>query len=376
MPVPPVRPRWRLAPLAGTGFAGALAGVALTLLVVGGPVPRTGRAVTEAVLDSHIRSLMPDHLTDVLTSDQHTVKPWLSARLDVSPNVTDFVAEGFPLVGGREDYIDGHPAAAVVYRHAKHVINLFAWAAPGCRRCAVPARDAAGVQFDLAGGTAGIEYVAVSDVEMDELAAFTRLVAGKRLTARGRWFESATLPSAQPGPFAGWAGVGCMCIKPRILCARPDYPGPGPVDRARHECHPDSDNRPPATGVCIVTSNFLTLQDLVLAAHERLGKDVWDFVTFGTESETTIRRNRRALDSLAWLPRILRDVSAVDASTTLLHQALRIPVLLSPIGSIARLDPLGRAGDDARGGAFGTLQFLSSHAAEEIARFAPAHRCR
>src|SRR5580692_8358791 len=74
------------------------------------------------------------------------------------------------------------------------------------------------------------------------------------------------------------------------------------------------DNRPSATGVYAVTSNFLTLQDLVLAAHERLGKDVWDFVTFGTESETTIRRNRRALDSLAWLPRILRDVSKVDAS--------------------------------------------------------------
>jgi glycolate oxidase len=116
-----------------------------------------------------------------------------------------------------------------------------------------------------------------------------------------------------------------------------------------------------------VTSNFLTLQDLVLAAHERLGKDVWDFVTFGTESETTIRRNRRALDSLAWLPRILRDVSAVDASTTLLHQALRIPVLLSPIGSIARLDPLGALATTRAVTAFGTLQFLSSHAEDEIA---------
>lgn len=116
-----------------------------------------------------------------------------------------------------------------------------------------------------------------------------------------------------------------------------------------------------------MTSNFLTLQDLVLAAHERLGKDVWDFVTFGTESETTIRRNRRALDSLAWLPRILRDVSAVDASTTLLHQALRIPVLLSPIGSIARLDPLGALATTRAVTAFGTLQFLSSHAEDEIA---------
>jgi isopentenyl diphosphate isomerase/L-lactate dehydrogenase-like FMN-dependent dehydrogenase len=116
-----------------------------------------------------------------------------------------------------------------------------------------------------------------------------------------------------------------------------------------------------------VTSNFLTLQDPVLAAHERLGKDVWDFVTFGTESETTIRRDRRALDSLAWLPRILRDVSKVDAGTSLLGEALRIPVLLSPIGSIARLDRAGALAAARAVGAFGTLQFLSSHAEDEVA---------
>lgn len=175
--VPPVRTWWRFAPLAGTGFAGALAGVALTLLVLGGPAQRTGGAVTEAVLDSHIRSLMGGHLTDVLTSDQHTVKPWLSAHVDVSPPVSDFVAEGFPLVGGREDYIDGHPAAAVVYRHAKHVINLFAWAAPDAADA--PFRRETRQGFNLIRWRhGGIEYVAVSDVEMDQLAAFTRLVAG------------------------------------------------------------------------------------------------------------------------------------------------------------------------------------------------------
>jgi len=116
-----------------------------------------------------------------------------------------------------------------------------------------------------------------------------------------------------------------------------------------------------------MNSNFHTLQDLVLAAHERLGKDVWDFVTYGTESETTIRRNRRALDSLAWLPRILRDVSVVDASTTLLGETLRIPVLLSPMGSIARFDTEGALATARAVGAFGTLQFLSSHAENEIA---------
>jgi anti-sigma factor RsiW len=176
-PPPPVRWRWRFAPLAGTGFAGALAGVALTLLLLGGPVPRTDRALTQAVLDSHIRSLMADHLTDVPTSDQHTVKPWLSARLDVSPNVSDFAAEGYPLVGGRVDYIDGHPAAAVVYRRAKHVINLFAWAAPDAADA--PFRRQTRQGFNLISWRhGGIEYDAVSDVEMDQLAAFTRLVAG------------------------------------------------------------------------------------------------------------------------------------------------------------------------------------------------------
>jgi anti-sigma factor RsiW len=174
---PPVRARWRLAPLAGTGFAGALAGVALTLLVAGGSVHRTDGAVTEAVLDSHVRSLMEGHLTDVLTSDQHTVKPWLSAHLDVSPNVSDFVAEGFPLVGGREDYIDGHPAAAVVYRHAKHVINLFAWAAPDAADAPFHSETRQGFNM-IRWRHGGIEYFAVSDVEMDQLAAFTRLVAG------------------------------------------------------------------------------------------------------------------------------------------------------------------------------------------------------
>jgi anti-sigma factor RsiW len=177
LPVLPVRARWRLAPLAGTGFAGALAGMALTLLVLGAPMQRTNSAMTEAVLNSHIRSLEGDHLTDVLTSDQHTVKPSLSARLDVSPNVTDFVAEGIPLVGGREDYIDDHPAAAVVYRHAKHVINLFAGAASDA--VDAPFRSETRQGFKLISWRhGGIEYVAVSDVEMDQLAAFTRLVAG------------------------------------------------------------------------------------------------------------------------------------------------------------------------------------------------------
>jgi anti-sigma factor RsiW len=167
-----VRPWFRMPAfsLAGTGLAGALAGVALTVLVMGGQSdPSIG------VIDSHIRSLQADHLTDVLTSDQHTVKPWLSARLDVSPQVLELKDQGFPLVGGRQDYVDGHPTAVVVYRHAKHVINLFAWASSGPDE---GLRDETRQGFNvITWRHGGIRYYAVSDVEADQLAEFAKLVA-------------------------------------------------------------------------------------------------------------------------------------------------------------------------------------------------------
>jgi anti-sigma factor RsiW len=158
---------------AGSGLAGALAGVALTLLVVGGGA--SDDAALRSVIGSHIRSMMADHLTDVLTSDQHTVKPWLSARLDVSPSVRDLKDEGFPLIGGRLDYVDGHPAAAVVYRHAKHIINLFAWASPG--KSDTGFHDESRQGFNVVTWCrGGITYYAVSDVEADQLAEFAKLV--------------------------------------------------------------------------------------------------------------------------------------------------------------------------------------------------------
>jgi anti-sigma factor RsiW len=180
--MPTARPRWGLAPrglvpLGGTALAGALAGAALTLLVVGGPVRQGHADLTEAVLDSHIRSLVTDHLTDVLTSDQHTVKPWLSARLDVSPPVLDLGPEGFELIGGRVAYFDGHRRAAVVYRRGQHVINLFAWAAPGASEAKFRPETRQGYNL-IFWRQDGIEYAAVSDVEMDQLAKFTGLVAG------------------------------------------------------------------------------------------------------------------------------------------------------------------------------------------------------
>ncbi len=158
---------------AGSGLVGAVAGVALTLVLTR---PPSDGLVADVVSD-HVRSLMENHLVDVETSDRHTVKPWLSARLDLSPVVVDFADQGFPLVGGRLDYVEGHRAAAVVYRRDKHVINLFAFVSsgPDDRALRTDVRDGFNVVRWHMGG---LEYVAVSDVEAGQLVAFCRLVEG------------------------------------------------------------------------------------------------------------------------------------------------------------------------------------------------------
>jgi anti-sigma factor RsiW len=171
---PPLVRRWPLRfDLAGSAMAGGLAGVALTLAVTG--LTQGSDVLVADVVADHVRSLMADHLTDVLTSDKHTVKPWLSARLDLSPVVKDLAADGYPLVGGRLEYVDGHRAAAIVYRRDKHVINLFVFVSED--RSDSPLRQQSRDGFNIVRWRmGGLSYVAVSDVEASQLLAFVRMV--------------------------------------------------------------------------------------------------------------------------------------------------------------------------------------------------------
>lgn len=166
-----VPPAWALA---GSGLVGALAGVLLTFALLRGH-PAGGDGALRGVIDSQIRARMADHLTDVQTSDQHTVKPWLSARLPVSPPTPELTDVGFPLVGGREDYIDGHATAVVVYRHRKHVVNLYAWAAPGAADFGFRTARSQGFNV-VAWRQGGIAYYAVSDCDADALMTFAQQI--------------------------------------------------------------------------------------------------------------------------------------------------------------------------------------------------------
>lgn len=133
---------------------------------------RQDNVIAEQVIAGHARSLLTNHLTDVASSDQHTVKPWLSAKLDFSPPVVDLTADGFPLAGGRLDYLDNRPVAALVYRHRQHVINLFVW--PTAKTSASSAMKTLSRQGYnvLHWARADMTFWAISDLNQDELDAF------------------------------------------------------------------------------------------------------------------------------------------------------------------------------------------------------------
>ncbi len=157
--------------MTGSGLAGALAGAALVLLV---QAPR-GISTTQALIDHHAAAMVSGHLMDVQTSNQHVVKPWLAAHLGVSPGIEDFAGEGFPLIGGRADMIEGRPTAIGVYRHDQHIIDLFAWASPGASDQAPEETRAQGFTI-VRWREGGLTLAAVSDVEQAQLRRFVGLV--------------------------------------------------------------------------------------------------------------------------------------------------------------------------------------------------------
>ena len=174
MAATPARPPRRLRAAAPWALSGGFAAIAATLAVMLS-LPNTA-ALEDELVASHVRSTLAQHLVDVETSDRHTVKPWFNGRIDFAPPVVDLAQQGFPLVGGRLDYIDGKVVAALVYRRNKHVVNLFVWKArPGLGQ-AWPAKPHAG--YEVAHWTdGGLEFWAVSDVEARDLEAFHQAFA-------------------------------------------------------------------------------------------------------------------------------------------------------------------------------------------------------
>ena len=134
-----------------------------------------GEALADDVLASHIRSLMPGHLTDVPSSDQHTVKPWFNGRLDYSPPVYDFAGRGYPLLGGRIDYVGGRAVAALVYGRRQHVINVLLWPAASSPAGGPSTRTRQGYH-ELHWTTPDYTYWVVSDLGLAELQEFVLLL--------------------------------------------------------------------------------------------------------------------------------------------------------------------------------------------------------
>lgn len=169
----PSSPPRRRAPLAyamAAGFAGALLITSPAWFHAWRQPALGDDQVVAEVISGHVRSLQEQHLMDVVSTDQHTVKPWFEGKLDFSPRVKDLASEGFPLIGGRLDAVDGHAVAALIYKRRLHVINLYQW----------PADVAAAtqVQTQRHGYTVirwradGMQYVAISDVNENDLKQF------------------------------------------------------------------------------------------------------------------------------------------------------------------------------------------------------------
>lgn len=166
-----VPPRW--AALAASVVFVLLGGAALIRFW---PASSGRERVVQEVVDSHIRSQLASHLLDVESSDRHTVKPWFQGKLDFAPVVNDLSAEGFVLAGGRLDYVNARPVAALVYRRRQHLVNLLVWPAPaGERESEIRSETTQGYHL-VHWSQKGMVHWAVSDLGPEEIADFARLI--------------------------------------------------------------------------------------------------------------------------------------------------------------------------------------------------------
>lgn len=159
---------WKLAPALA-----AFAVIITFLILFMRPGPTNDDLLASEVVSGHVRSMMADHLTDVLSSDRHTVKPWFEGKLDFSPPVVDLAESGFPLFGGRLDYAGGRPVAALVYKRQQHVINLFIFPSNGSSDSGPTTSVRQGFNV-IHWSRSGMTFWAVSDLNLQELQEFAQ----------------------------------------------------------------------------------------------------------------------------------------------------------------------------------------------------------
>ncbi len=172
------RPSWSFASLVGAAkfaFVAAAAAVLVWCAATWWARPSSERRIGEEVVAAHVRSLLADHLTDVASSDRHTVNPWFQGKVDCAVGARDHAEQGFPLAGGRLDYVDGRSVAAVVYRHGAHALNVFVWpqAPDGSRSSGELAVRGYRVLYWSSGGT--VRWL-VSDADESTVTALADLV--------------------------------------------------------------------------------------------------------------------------------------------------------------------------------------------------------